>query len=75
MSGRPTTNPSERPVSTTPVPVSSIAARAARTRSTASSSENSGSAASPVESSIDSPAIPVAAARFTFAPTCSGSTA
>ena len=75
MSGRPATNPSERPVSTTRLPVSSIAARAARTRSTASSSGRSGSASSPVESSIDSPATPVATARLTFAPTWSGSTA
>ena len=37
MSGRPPTKPSLRPVRTTPVPLSSIARRAARTRSTARS--------------------------------------
>ena len=62
MSGRPITNPSERPVSTTPVPLSSIACRAARIRSTASSKSKSGSFGSPEESSIESPAIPVSAA-------------
>ena len=35
----------------------------------------SGSASSPVESSIDRPGIPVATASFTFSLTCSGSTA
>ena len=57
------------------MPLSSIACRAALTRSTASSNSKSGSASSPEESSIDSPAIPVLAASFTFAPTCAGSTA
>ena len=41
-SGRPTMNPSDRPVSSTPVPLASMAARAARIRSTASSESNSG---------------------------------
>ena len=53
-------NPSDRPVSRTPVPLASIAARAARMRSTASANSNSGRDGSPVESSIDSPATPVA---------------
>ncbi len=72
MSGRPTPNPSERAVSTNPVPPSSVARRAAPIRSTAWSNSKSGSASSPDESAIESPAIPVAAARFTFAATWLG---
>jgi hypothetical protein len=75
MSGRPTTNPSERPVRRTPVPLSSMARLAAAIRSTARSNPKSGSAPSPVESSMESPAIPVSAARFTFSATPAGSTA
>jgi hypothetical protein len=46
-----------------------MAPRAARRRSTASSSVNKGRAASPVESSIDRPATPVATARRTLSAT------
>jgi hypothetical protein len=52
-----------------------MARRAARMRSTASGKSWSGCDASPVESSIESPAIPVSAARATLAATPSGSTA
>ena len=55
-----------------PVPLSSIARRAAWIRSTASEKSKSGLDASPVESSIESPAIPVAVAAATLAPTASG---
>jgi len=48
------------------VPPSSIARRAARTRSTDSAKSNSGRSASPLPSSIDRPAMPVAAAAATF---------
>ena len=75
MSGRPAMNPSERPVSRMPVLLSSIARRAARTRSTASAKSKSGFASSPVESSIESPAMPVAVAAVTFAATAAGSIA
>ncbi len=51
--------PSERAVSSTPVPLASMARRAARTRSTARSRSKSGASGSPVESSIDNPAMPV----------------
>src|SRR5688500_18840835 len=68
-------NPSDRPVSRTPLPESSSARRAARTRSTARSSSNSGREGSPVESSIESPAMPVSAASATFSATFAGSTA
>src|SRR5690348_14722356 len=68
-------NPSERPVRRTLVPIRSIACRAARIRSTASSRSKSGAAGSPVESSIERPAIPVSTARATFAATASGSIA
>ena len=54
------------------MPLASIASRAARTRSTARSKSNSGSSASPEESSIESPAIPVAAASVTFSATRGG---
>ena len=74
-SGRPAMNPSERPVRRMPVPLSSIALRAARTRSTASSNSNRGLAGSPVESSIEIPEMPVAVAADTLAATRSGSTA
>ena len=57
------------------MPLSSIACRAAAMRATARSKSNSGSAASPEESSMESPAIPVSAALLTFAATSSGSTA
>ena len=67
--------PSERAVRSTPVPLLSIALRAARTRSTESEYSNKGSAGLPVESSIDSPATPVATAAPTLAATASGSTA
>ena len=62
-------------MSTMPVPLSSIACRAALIRSTARSKSKSGSSGSPEESSIESPAIPVSAASFTFAATPAGSTA
>jgi hypothetical protein len=58
--------PSDRPVRRMPVPLSSIARRAARIRSTESVKSKSGSDASPVESSIESPAIPVEVAVETF---------
>jgi len=74
-SGRPTMKPSDRPVSRTPVPLASIARRAALTRSTARVRSNKGCEASPVESSIESPAIPVAVAAATLAPTSAGSVA
>ncbi len=74
-SGLPAMKPSDRPVSSTPVPLASIARRAARTRSTASAKSNSGASASPVESSIEIPAIPVVTARATLAATPSGSSA
>ena len=74
-SGRPTMNPSDRAVSRTPVPLSSMARRAARIRSTASVKSNSGFAASPVESSIERPATPVAVAAATLAATSSGAIA
>ncbi len=57
------------------MPLSSIALRAARTRSTASANSKSGAAASPVESSIERPAIPVAVAAVTLAATSAGATA
>src|SRR5829696_133288 len=75
MSGRPTTKPSVRAVSTMPVPLASIACRAARMRSTASRTSCSGLSSSPVESSIERPAMPVPAARRTCSATGSGSTA
>ena len=62
-------------MSTIPLPLASSAPRAARMRSTASSNGNSGSASSPVESSIEIPATPVLAARVTLAATPSGSIA
>ena len=74
-SGRPTTNPSDRPVSSTRPPWSSIAFLAARILATDRSKGNRGSAASSLESSIDRPAMPVSTARATFAATPSGSTA
>src|SRR5216110_1989191 len=61
--------PSDRAVSTTPVLVASIARRAARIRSTDSVKSNSGFDASPVESSIERPAMPVAVAAVTFVAT------
>src|ERR1043165_1665869 len=67
--------PSDLPVSRTPVPLSAIARRAARTRSTARLSSKSGSAESLVESSIESPAMPVAVAAVTFRATSAGSVA
>jgi hypothetical protein len=75
ISGRPTMNPSERPVRRMPVPLSSIACRVAWIRSTASVNSNRGSNASPVESSIESPAIPVAVAAATLARTAVGTIA
>ena len=67
--------PSDRPVSSTPVPLASMARRAARIRSTASGKSKSRFAGSPVESSIEIPASPVPTARATLAPTSSGSVA
>src|SRR5665213_3330798 len=72
-SSRPTREPSQRPVSKTLLLSASMAARAALMRATASSRSYSGCLASPVESSIDSPATPVLTPRATLAPTLSGS--
>src|SRR5450631_571614 len=72
MSGRSHTKPSERAVSTIPVPLSSIAALAAWIRSTARPNSNSGAPGSPEKSSIDNPATPVCTARPTFAATSPG---
>src|SRR3954447_1468000 len=71
-SGCPTRKPSQRPTSNTPLLSVSIAARAALIRSMARARSYSGLAASPVESSIDNPAIPVFTPRATVAPTSSG---
>src|SRR5439155_1735397 len=72
-SGHPTMNPSGRAVRRTSVPLASIARRAAWIRSTASLNSKRGFDASPVRSSIESPAIPVAVAAVTLTPTASGS--
>ena len=52
-----------------------MAARAARMRSTARANSNCGVAALPVESSIDTPAMPVSTASRTWRATPSGSSA
>ena len=57
------------------MPLSSMARRAARIRSTASGKSKSGLPGSPVESSIEIPASPVLTASATLAPTSSGSMA
>lgn len=57
---------SARPISNVSPPLSSIAARAARMRSTAEAMSRSGSLASPVESSMERPATPVSTANRTF---------
>src|ERR1019366_2924625 len=74
-SGLPRIKPSVRAVNTTSPPALSIAARAAFTRASARSKSYSGRAGSPVESSIDSPATPVAMQRVTFSAMRSGSSA
>jgi hypothetical protein len=56
-------------------PAASIAARAARMRSTLVGMSRSGAAASPVESSIDRPATPVSMARRTLRATPAASAA
>src|SRR6202790_3107965 len=60
MSGRPCRKHSARPTSSASPPALSMALRAARILSTAVSSSYSGRDASPVESSIDNPATPMA---------------
>src|SRR6185437_1213499 len=65
-SGRFLMKPSVRAVNTTSPPALSIAARAALTRASATSNSYSGLASSPVASSIDRPATPVAMQRVTF---------
>ena len=62
-------------VSRTPVPLSSIAWRAAATRSTASAKSHNGCSGFWLESSTESPATPVPQARVTWACTSLGSTA
>ena len=64
-----------RAVNTTSPPALSIAARAAFTRASARSESYSGMLGSVVESSIYSPATPVAMQRVTFRATPSGSSA
>ena len=74
-SGRPTMKPSERAVSTTPVPLGIDRPPRCRMRSTESAKSTSGRSRSPVESSIDSPATPVVDAAGDVGRDAFGSTA
>ena len=74
-SGRPTMKFSARPTSSVSPPPASMAARAARMRSTAVGMSRKGASASPVESSMESPATPVSTASRTLRATPSTSSA
>src|SRR6185437_1331943 len=75
MSGRPRKKFSARPMSRVPVRLSSIAARAARSRANASSIVRMGLVALPVESSMEMPATPVSIAMRTLCATPAASAA